>query len=85
MYGENPITVVDSPFYSLKKLSKEKLKKIQNGTSCILNCIFPCLWDCIEEDVKKHTNVNVNSINTSEAVRRMNPNQIVIFVAALND
>jgi fermentation-respiration switch protein FrsA (DUF1100 family) len=86
MYGVAAISIVDSPFSSMKELGKDQVKTHTKGApSCLISCIFPFLWSCIKNDIKKRANVNINDLNTIDAVRRMKPDQIVVFIASRHD
>lgn len=80
------MSVVDSPFYTLKDLGKDQVKHhVKKVPECLVSCIFPLLWSCAKSDIKKRTNVDVGKLSTVKAVRKMNPNQIVIFIAGRDD
>lgn len=86
MYGEAAISVVDSPFYTLKSLGKDQVKShASQAPKCLISCLFPCLWSCVKNDIKKRTNVDVGKLNTVNAVKKMNAHQTVIFISGRND
>ena len=45
-YGGSNITVVDSPFSSLKNICKDTAQQKKPGyvPDCMISCLFPCVY-----------------------------------------
>jgi len=48
-------------------------------------CFFPCIYCCINSSVRQKAQYNLNDIDNIRSVRRMSPQQVLIFIVAKDD
>jgi hypothetical protein len=85
MYGDAPISVVDSPFATLKKVGKDALYNKSRIPKCLVCCLFPCVWCCVKTSVRNKADYDMNKVNNVKSVRRMSPQQAIIFIVGKED
>lgn len=69
-FGGTNITVVDSPFSSLRGVCKDtaEQKKPNYVPGCMISCLFPCVYAKLRSDVKNTANFDMNELNILKAV-----------------
>lgn len=86
MYGEAPIMVVDSPFTSPSRVAKDAMYSNKSPIpKCLVCCCFPCVYCCVRCSVKDRAQYDIGDINNINSVRRMSPQQTIVFIAAKDD
>lgn len=51
----------------------------------MINCFFPCVFTKLKSDIDKKANYNIEDLDVREAVKKLDPNTIVIFMSGEND
>lgn len=87
LYGNSEFIVADSSFKSFKSLCKQVAKEHSPNVvpNFMVSCFFPCVFEKLREDVDKKANYDVEALDIREAVKRLNPNTIVVFMSGRND
>lgn len=86
MYGEAPIMVVDSPYTSPGRVGKDALYGSKSKIpACCVCCLFPCVYCCVRSSVKEKAQYDMSDIDNIKSVRRMSPQQAIIFIVGKDD
>lgn len=78
--------IVDSPFTSLDRVGKDALYGPKSIVpACCVCCCFPCIYCCVRCSVKEKAHYDMNSIDNIRSVKRMSPQQAIIFIVGKDD
>ncbi len=80
------VNVVDSPFSSLRTLSKEFSIQAYPSLSCLIHCCFPCAFCCLNRGISNDTGYDLGSeLNLLEEIEKIGAWQAVMFLAGSKD
>ena len=87
LYGKAKAIVADSAFKSFESLCKQVAKRSLPCfvPECLVSCLFPCVFCKIKSDVEEKANYNIEFLNIKEAVKKIDPGTLVIFLSGDED
>ena len=51
----------------------------------MINCFFPCVFSKLKKDVDRKAKYDVEDLDVKDAVRKMHPKTVVVFMSGNKD